>query len=98
MLIPELDLHKYRPTDPHFIQSEIESQIDRFMQPYLRHTKKYSQIRIVVGKGHNSKRLINGKNPLRYYTEKYLEQLGFNYRSAGYFDGQEGVIIVSLVD
>lgn len=93
--IPELDLHKYRPQDPLFIQSDIENLLDRFLTPFLVKPKA-DTLRIIVGKGLRSTRLIAGKNPLRHYVENYLNGLGLNYKDAGYYDGQEGVIIVYL--
>lgn len=93
--IPELDLHHYRPSQPHFIQQEIEQKIDKFLSPYLR-SHKITLVRIVVGRGLNSNRLIKGLNPLRYYTQNYLDRLGLEYKSGGYFDGQDGVLIVNL--
>lgn len=93
--IPELDLHKYRPSDPLFIQADIENLLDKFLTPFLIKTKAL-EVRIVVGKGLRSSRSINGKNPLRFYVENYLNGLGLNYKDAGYYDGQEGVIIVSF--
>jgi hypothetical protein len=93
--IPELDLHKYRPSDPLFIEKDIMNLLDRFLTPFLVKPKGI-ELRIVVGKGLRSSRSIQGKNPLRFYVENYLNQLGLNYRDAGYHDGQEGVIVVSL--
>jgi len=93
--IPELDLHKYRPSDPLFIQADIENLLDKFLTPFLVKPKA-AQVRIVVGKGLRSKRSIAGKNPLRFYVENYLNGLGLQYADAGYYDGQEGAIVVSF--
>ena len=51
-----------------------------------------ADLRIVVGKGLGSKKFINGKNSLRYYTELYLDGMSIEYKEGSYIDGQEGVI------
>jgi Smr domain len=90
----ELNLrNQYFDSSSH-IQQEVEVLLDRFLLPYM--NKKNITLRIVVGKGINSNTNINGKNPLRFYTEQYLKSLGFNYRNGSYNEGQEGVIIVEL--
>jgi hypothetical protein len=72
---------------------QVEGILDAFITPYLLKNKN-QKLRLIVGKGLNSKQYIAGKNPLRYYTENYLDKLNLNYQNGGYEDGQEGVILV----
>lgn len=51
---------------------------------------------IIVGKGHNSRRHIQGKNPLRFYTEEYLQILGLRFYQAPEWQGGSGVIITEI--
>jgi hypothetical protein len=88
----KLDLHNFKPIDYGLLEIELEFKLDSFLRPLL--NLKSCKIEIVVGKGLNSKRFINGKNPLRFYTEKYLQKLNLDYKEGGYFEGQDGVLIV----
>jgi hypothetical protein len=90
-----LNLRQIRFQHLNMIEQEIFSKLDEFVYPFLK-TKKPMELKIIVGKGMNSRNFIKGKNPLRHYTETYLNKLGLSYRDGGYFDGQEGVIVVSL--
>lgn len=77
------------------IEEVVWRRLDTFIYPYLILKKAdYIDLRIIVGKGLSSRNSIEGKNPVRYYTEKYLEQLQIEWRDGGYFEGQEGVIVV----
>jgi hypothetical protein len=94
--IPTLDLHNVRFSGYFDMHSEITLMLDRFLSPFLLQNHRGIEVRVVVGRGLNSKNLIQGKNPMRYYTEEYLNQLGLRWRNGGYFDGQDGVIVVSV--
>lgn len=91
------------------LQRNIESRLDSVFYPILQKTvKKYPatkksnyeyigiQVRLIVGKGLNSRTHINGKHPVRFYTEQYLTKLGLSWREADYWSGQEGVLLVDL--
>lgn len=88
------------------LKESVELKLDKFIRPFLFrqngnfnnnvHGNTKMELKIIVGKGNNSAHFIDGKNPLRYFVENYLEKLGLNWKNAGYFDGQEGVILVNL--
>lgn len=90
----ELNLRNTQFQNSNHIQQEVEHLVDSFVRPFLQ--QRNMALRIIVGKGVNSKRFINGKNPLRYYTENYLNILGLNWRNGQQWEGQEGVVIVEL--
>lgn len=75
--------------------------IDRFlvMQRIINtnYLKKYKKLRlgIIVGKGNGSKRLINGKNPLRHWAEVYLKSTDHIFSQSSEID-QTGVIVLEL--
>jgi hypothetical protein len=77
------------------IEEIVWQRLDKFIYPYLI-TKRtdYIDLRIIVGKGLGSRNSIDGKNPIRYYTERYLDQIQVNWRNGDYYEGQEGVIVV----
>jgi hypothetical protein len=86
---PVLDLHHLRTYNGETIEEAVERILDDFLLPYL--LKKTADITIIVGKGLGSKKFINGKNYLRYYTENYLQKIGCSWTSNdiyGQFDGQ----------
>jgi hypothetical protein len=86
-----LDLHHVKPTKGETVEEAVIRILDRFMVRFL--TKKTVDISIIVGKGLGSKKLIQGKNPLRYYTEQYLIRVGCTWTNGNiYSEGQEGVI------
>lgn len=87
-----LNLRQHKFVDLSHLQSEIEVILDQFLAPCLNRSRFC--VTIIVGKGANSKRFINGKNPLRYYTEQYLKKLGLPFRNGQFHEGQEGVIVV----
>jgi|GEM_PF-3711150 len=80
------------------LQNQVERIVDQFLTPFLT-TKNTNQPnpRIIVGRGLNSKKLIAGKNPLRYYTENYLNKIGLSFVSGLDLDGGEGVIVVQAL-
>jgi hypothetical protein len=87
-----LDLHNLKPIPSESIQEAVYRVLDRFMSRQL--LKKTVDLTIIVGKGLGSKKFINGKNPLRYYTEQYLIQAGCEWSNGDWQTGQEGVIKV----
>lgn len=90
-----LDLHNLRPNPGENIQEAVARSLDNFMVKLLSQTQ--GEVCIIVGKGIGSKSLIEGKNPLRYYTENYLTQLGYKWRNDFFGDSaQDGVINISL--
>jgi hypothetical protein len=89
-----LDLHSFSPSLGGDIEQEVFQALDKFMTPRM--TQKNIQISIIVGKGLGSKKFINGKNPLRHYTEKYLSLIGCDWQEGSHTTGQEGVLNVFL--
>lgn len=75
-----LNLRGVKFQDLSNLQDEVELELDRFLTPFLTSKSSNRKITIVVGRGLNSTRLIEGKNPLRFYTEQYLQKLGMNWR------------------
>lgn len=80
---------------------EVSLIIDRFLVNQriinLNHLKNGKKIKlgIIVGKGNGSKRLINGKNPLRYWAETYLKSTDHIFSQSQETD-QTGMIILEL--
>ncbi len=72
---------------------QVEAILDAFVTPHLVRNKG-QKLYLIVGKGTNSRKFINGKNPLRFYTESYLEKLNLRFQNGGCGEGQEGVILV----
>lgn len=91
---PTLDLHNFQASDWQFFESELFQKLDEFIYQHSR--SKINKVAIVVGKGLSSRRLIEGKNPLRYYTEQYLNQTALEWTNADHFSGGSGVIWVWL--
>jgi Smr domain len=90
-----LNLHQLYFEGESFVEEEVEEVIDNFVSPYLLSQNKEELI-IITGKGIHSKHFINGKNPLRYYTEIYLEKAGFDWKYADEAHGGFGAIIVQV--
>ena len=77
------------------IEKIVWQRLDKFIYPYLISKRiDYMNLRIIVVKGLGSRNLIDEKNPIRYYTERYLDELGVTWRNGDYFEGQEGVIVI----
>jgi len=103
MNYPVVDLHNLngrgRPVD----QNDVWTALDQFINKIK--TKNASKIRagiavkitIIVGKGLQTKKFIEGKNPLRYYGEGYLNLCGYSWRNGQYGEGENGVIIAEIV-
>jgi hypothetical protein len=85
-----LNLHEIYFQGGSFIQEELEEVLDDFVAPFL---LKPTKLLIITGKGIHSKHFINGKNPLRYYTEKYLEKVGVSWQYADEHHGSYGAIV-----
>jgi hypothetical protein len=83
-----LDLHHLRFGAGESVEECVNRKLDNFMSRYL--LCKSVDITIIVGKGLGSKKTINGKNPLRYYTEVYLKNLGCEWTNGDFMTGQEG--------
>ncbi len=93
-----LDLHSLWFESASFVQEEVELELDRFISPFLRVKPGRNPIKItiIVGKGIHSHHYIEGKNPLRYYTEIYLQEVGLSWRNADNFHGGRGAIVVEI--
>ena len=74
------------------VQDSVFKILDRFMTRHL--LCKTADLTIIVGKGLGSRSVIEGKNPLRYYTEKYLEKVGCAWTNGDFWNGQDGCIRV----
>jgi DNA-nicking Smr family endonuclease len=90
-----LNLHQLYFEGESFVEEEIEEIVDNFMSPYLM-SQGGEELRIITGKGIHSKHFINGKNPLRYYTEKYLDKIGFAWKYADERHGGCGAIVIQV--
>ena len=96
-LVASLDLHR----GPRSLE-EVSYLVDRFLVnqrlQHLNLIKRTGRIRLglIVGAGHNSKRSINGKNPLRYYVESYLAQTDIVWYDDLTNPFNSGLIIVEL--
>lgn len=79
-----LDLHHLKFNSPYEIEEKIYHKLDNFLHPFLKkHTSSHTiKVEIVVGKGLNSTNFIEGKNPLRFYVEKYLNKLGIEWQNS----------------
>lgn len=95
-IMATVDLHG---TDRTF--EEVSLIIDRFLVSQriinLNYLKTFKKIKlgIIVGKGNGSKRLIDGKNPLRYWAETYLKNTDHIFSPSVEID-QTGMIILEL--
>lgn len=94
MHIKTIDLHKIRINNDFSVQSQVEDFLEKQIRPFLYH--KNMKICLIVGKGLNSKKMIEGKNPVRFYTENFLNNLGFNWQNENSFWGDSGIIWVDL--
>ncbi len=83
-----LDLHNLRPIPGESVEEAVYRVLDRFMTKFL--IQKTVDVTIIVGKGLGSKKFINGKNPLRYYTEQYLHKVGCHWSDGDWLTGQDG--------
>ncbi len=94
-----LDLHNFR-SEYHFFEKELEERIDKFLTPFLNQSyngRTNFRVKIIVGKGLNSKTFIENKNPIKFFTEKYLNKLGLDWKYEGLADfGNEGVILIDF--
>jgi DNA-nicking Smr family endonuclease len=90
-----LNLHELCFEGEGFVQEELEEILDGFVSPFLldKHTQK---LLIITGKGIHSRHFINGKNPLRYYTEIYLDKIQVDWYHTDIEHGGVGAIVVDL--
>jgi hypothetical protein len=77
----ELNLRGIRFNDLSDLQNEVELILDKFLRPYLKSNNHNKRLTIVVGRGLNSSTFIDNKNPLRFYTENYLNMLGMEWKN-----------------
>jgi hypothetical protein len=103
MNYPALDLHHLNGIGKTITQEDVWLALDKFISKIkIQNNKKirYGQhvkINIIVGKGLQSKNLINGKNPLRYFAENYLNLCGYTFKDGEYFNGQNGTIVAEII-
>lgn len=90
-----LNLHDIYFDGEEFVQEELEEILDGFVTPFLLDTVS-QKLLIITGKGIHSKHFINSKNPLRYYTEIYLDKIQVNWHHTDSEHGGVGAIVVEL--
>lgn len=78
------------------LEKQVDLILDRFISQFLNTKQVGLRLKIIVGKGLNSKRFINKKTPLRFHTENYLRSLSLRFSDAPDFDGGYGVILVDM--
>jgi DNA-nicking Smr family endonuclease len=88
-----LNLHNLYFEGESWVEEELEEVLDAFVSPFL---LEKTELLIITGKGIHSKHFIEGKNPLRYYTEKYLDQVGLQWQYEDEKHGGVGAILVKL--
>ncbi len=97
-----IDLHNLNGAGKSIDQSDVWNAIESFLvKARHKHAQKLKKgfvvnLGIIVGKGVRSKNWINGKNPLRYYAEEYLDHCGHSWRNGRIGEGEEGVIVVEF--
>ena len=90
-----LNLRNLDFTDSFDIENKIHRHIDSFLYKFLENGGV--SVKLIVGKGSSSSKFIDKKHPVRYYTEKYLNNLNLPWRNGTYLEqGQDGVIVVDL--
>jgi DNA-nicking Smr family endonuclease len=89
-----LDLHSLYFEGESFVQLELEEVLDNFLAPHI--MEESGELVIITGKGIHSKHFIEGKNPLKYYTEIYLDKLGLDWNYEDERHGGVGAIQVIL--
>lgn len=87
-----LDLHNLSFSSWLEIEDKVHRKLDKFLYPLLQNNNANCTAQIIVGRGLNSKRFIEGKNPMRYYTENYLAQVGLIWKNGEYQN--DGIIYV----
>jgi Smr domain len=90
-----LNLHELYFEGESFVQEELEEILDGFVSPFLM-DKSNPRLLIITGKGIHSRHFINSKNPLRYYTEIYLDKIQVPWRHTDTEHGGVGAIVVEL--
>lgn len=90
-----LDLHNFQASGWQFFETELFYKLDSFIFERIK-SGQALKLEIIVGKGLSSKKWIEGKNPLRFYTEKYLNQANLEWNNGTYLNGGDGVILVYL--
>jgi hypothetical protein len=97
-----IDLHNLNGIGKSVSQNDVRNVLDDYFQKMA---QKFSlklkkgfvvKLGVIVGKGTRSKNTINGKNPLRAFTEEYLNQVGYNWRNGRFGEGEDGVIVVEF--
>jgi hypothetical protein len=94
-----LDLHNFR-SEYHFFEKELEERIDKFLTPFLNQSyngRTNFRVKIIVGRGLNSTHFIEKKNPIKFFTEKYLDRLRLDWKYEGLDGfGNDGVILIDF--
>lgn len=76
-----LNLRSAKFKDLSDLQNEVELILDKFLRSFLLSNKAKTNLCIIVGRGLNSTTFIKGKNPLRFYTENYLDKVGIVWKN-----------------
>ncbi len=90
-----LNLHQMYFEGESFVQEDLEEVLDFFVTPFLLDPTP-DELLIITGKGIHSKHFINGKNPLRYYTELYLNEVGIDWQYEDEKHGGIGAIVARV--
>lgn len=97
-----IDLHHLNGYGQVISQNDVYDALDEFFEDmkarYHGNIKKFGRVKIgvICGKGNNSRRHINGKNPLRVYTERYIKHCGYQWRNGKPSEGEHGMIVVDI--
>lgn len=76
-------------------QDGVWSILDEAFHPHLQ-SKTTMRFRIIVGKGLSSNRLLEDKNPVRYWAESYLNELGLSWFTPPEHEGGSGVMCIDI--
>ncbi|MEI6728403.1 MAG: Smr/MutS family protein [bacterium] len=98
-----IDLHHLNGRGQPVGQNEVWLSLDQFISKIK--TQNAGKIKsgigvkiiVIVGKGLQTKKFIQGKNPLRFYAESYINACGYSWRNGEYGEGESGVIVVEIV-
>jgi hypothetical protein len=100
---PTIDLHSLNGFGKYIDQHDVWHALDKFIvQTKLNKARQiksglHVQIAIIVGKGLQSKNLIEGKNPLRYFAESYLNTCNYKWKTADFLGGGDGTIFAEII-
>lgn len=89
----KLDLHNLKLTG-FSLEEELKRKLDSFFSPLL--PMPSCKVELVVGRGVNTnpKNFINGQNPLKFYTKKYLQKMDLSFTEGDMLNYNDGVLVV----